>query len=58
MGINLTVLFFKKNYLCHCCVDSLELFQGKVVREPDQVVVPLQHLGLVNPDTGGDTGLL
>ena len=33
----------------------MQLLYGEVVVEPDHVVVPLEHLGLVNPDSGGDT---
>ena len=45
-------------YLGHAGVNPLQLLQGKVVRQPDEVVAPLDDLGLVNPDAGGNTGIL
>ena len=41
--------------LGHAGVDPLQLLHAEVVGEPDYVVVTLEHLGLVNPDSGGDT---
>ena len=45
-------------YLGHAGVNPLQLLQGKVVRQPDQVVAPLDYLGLVNPHPGGHAGVL
>ena len=41
--------------IAHVCVDPLQLLHGEVVVERDHVIVPLKHLGLVIPDSGGDT---
>ena len=41
--------------LGHAGVDPIQLLYGEVVGEPDHVVVPLEYLGLINPDSGGDT---
>ena len=48
----------ENSHLSHAGVNPLQLLQGKVVRQSDEVIAPLDNLGLVNSDTCGNTGIL
>ena len=57
-SLKLVYIFSVNPYLGHAGVNPLKFLQWKVVRQPDEVVAPLDYLGLVNPHTGGNTGIL